>query len=375
MSVRNQHFATIDGLRGVAILLVCIYHYGLTYARDGVFGGMLVASWLQMGWMGVDLFFVISGFLITSILLETREDTHYFRNFIVRRTLRIWPLYYLSLFFLIVVAPAVLQPVPDDLLRLSDKQWWFWTYTANWLFALEGGFNQTPCGYYWSLAVEEQFYLLWPLVVWKTPEPRLRGVCVAMFAGSLGLRLALAARGVPEGSLYTMTFTHIEAVAGGALLALLARDPAWTARIVRWSTPLLLVGLASLLAVRGVDHSFKFWEPAMARYGLTAVALVGAALLIKAHLADGDSWFKRALRTAPMVATGRYSYALYMAHVPVGVQFEKLGAGWLEAAASTAQYDLRFACVSGGALLASWLLAMASWHVFEKHVLKLKRYF
>jgi peptidoglycan/LPS O-acetylase OafA/YrhL len=375
MSVRNQHFTTIDGLRGVAILLVCFFHYGLTYAGNGIYGNTLVASGLQVGWMGVDLFFVVSGFLITSILLETRGEPRYFGNFIARRTLRIWPLYYLSLFVLIVVAPRVLHPVPADLAVLADKQVWFWTYAANWLFASEGGFNQTPSGYYWSLAVEEQFYLLWPLVVWKTAETSLRWVCVGMIAGSLILRLVLLQYGVPESSVYTITFTHLEAVAGGSLLALLVRDPLWTARVVRWSTAALLIGVAGLLLVRSFDHSFKFWERGMAHYGLTCVALVSAALLVKAHIGAGDSWFRRALRSRPIVATGRYSYALYIAHVPVGVQLDKMGSKWLDAASTAAQYDFRFTCVSGAALGISWLVAMLSWHLFERHVLKLKRYF
>ena len=375
MSVRNQHFLQIDGLRGIAVLLVTIYHLGLTYHGDGVFSNVVIASILQMGWMGVDLFFVISGFLITSILLETRHEPHYFRNFIMRRTLRIWPLYYAWLLLLIVIAPAILSPVPEELQRLADKQAWFWAYGANWLFALEGGFNLTPCGYFWSLAVEEQFYLLWPLVIRYTPEGRLPVVCSAMLLGSLGLRLLLAALGVGESSLYTITFTHLDSIAAGSLLAVLARQPRWLERVKGASTPLLLGGLAALLLVRNFDSSFKFWEPAMARYGLACVALVGAMLLVKAHFNSRSTWYRGLLSTRALVATGRYSYALYLTHVPVGVQIEKMTSHWLANAVSTADYDLRYALQAGGALLLSWLLSMMSWHLFEKHILKLKRYF
>lgn len=375
MNVRNQHFSQIDGLRGIAVLLVAFYHLGLSYEGAGLFSNTLIASLLQMGWMGVDLFFVISGFLITSILIETRAEPHYFRNFIMRRTLRIWPLYYAWLLLLIVIAPAVLSPVPDELQRLAAKQAWFWAYAANWLFALEGGFNSTPCGYFWSLAVEEQFYLLWPLVIRYSPERRLPVVCSAMLAGSLGLRLLLAAAGVGESSLYTITFTHLDSIAAGSLLATLARDERSLARLKRASTGLLVTGFAALLAVRHFDGSFKFWEPAMARYGLTCVALVGAMLLVKAHFTNEASWYTRLLSTRALVSTGRYSYALYLTHVPVGVQIEKLTSHWLASAASTAAYDLRYAAQAAAALALSWILSMMSWHLFEKHILKLKRHF
>ena len=315
MSIRNQHFVHIDGLRGLAILLVVIYHYGLDYRGAGLFSHMTVKSLLQMGWMGVDLFFVISGFLITSILLDTRDRPGYLKNFIMRRFLRIWPLYYLNLVVLIVVAPRFM-PSPE-LTSVVDKQAWFWSYGANWLFALEGGFNSTACGYFWSLAVEEQFYVFWPLVVWKLSESRLSVVCVGMLLGSAALRLVLASQGVPSASLYTITFTHLDSVAAGTVICMIARDPHCREIAVRYSTTILLLALTALVLVRWHDGSFKAWGSAMSRSGYTLVALAGAMLLVKAHFIARLSLYKRLLGMPFMVLTGRYSYALYLVHVPL----------------------------------------------------------
>src|SRR4029079_16654625 len=111
----------------------------------------------QAGWMGVDLFFVLSGFLITNILIEKRSTQHYFRNFIARRTLRIWPLYYVSLLVLLVLLPLAMSTVPEALRSMQDKQGWSWLSAANWVFARDRVFGLPSGGFFWSLAVEEQF--------------------------------------------------------------------------------------------------------------------------------------------------------------------------------------------------------------------------
>src|SRR5262249_21241494 len=109
----RAHYVQLDGLRGLAILMVMVYHFCLTIPGLQAQHVGLPLQLAQAGWMGVDLFFVLSGFLITNILIETRSTRHYFRNFIARRTLRIWPLYYLNLLVFFVVLPLVVQTLPD----------------------------------------------------------------------------------------------------------------------------------------------------------------------------------------------------------------------------------------------------------------------
>ena len=190
-NMTRTHFLPLDGLRGLAILLVMLYHFCLPHRSfHGREPGVLL-QFAQGGWMGVDLFFVLSGFLITGILLETRHQPHYFRNFLGRRFLRIWPLYYLSLLVLLVLIPMALSQASPELQGMRDKQAWFWLYAANWLFASEGGFTQTSGGYFWSLAVEEQFYLLWPFLVYALSERSLLRVSMALLALSLVARVVL----------------------------------------------------------------------------------------------------------------------------------------------------------------------------------------
>lgn len=371
----RAHYDALDGLRGLAIVSVMLYHFCLPHRS---FHGA-DAPWLlqaaQAGWLGVDLFFVLSGFLITGILLETRAHPHYFRNFLGRRFLRIWPLYYASLLVLLVLLPMVMPTVPPQLQGMQDKQIWFWLYAANWLFVQEGGFNNTSGAYFWSLAVEEQFYLVWPLVVyWLAPRTLLR-VSLAMLAGSLLLRLVLLRLGVPTGSLYPMTFTHLDGLAVGSFLAVAVRDPALMARVQRllpWIAGLALGGLA---VVRWSDGNLFFWSRAMTSAGYSLAALLFGALLVWALAGDARRGLRRVFTSAFLRQAGKYSYALYVIHVPVaGVAYPlvqrllaRLAPGW--------GYDLLFVASLAAAFGLSWGLAVLSWHLFEKRILGLKRYF
>lgn len=371
----RAHYVPLDGLRGLAILLVMLYHFCLPH-KD--FHGRKAGALLQLaqgGWMGVDLFFVLSGFLITGILLETRRRPHYFRNFLARRFLRIWPLYYASLLVLLIVMPMVLSKVPAELQGMRDKQAWFWLYGANWLFALEGGFTRTSGGYLWSLAVEEQFYLLWPFVVYALSERALLRVSLALLAVSLAARIVLVNLGVSTGALYTMTFTHLDGLAVGSSLAVCLRSPQLAARAMRWLPIAFVVGMFGLIAVRVADRDLFYWSKAMATFGYTFAAILFGALLL--WVLNGKRTFgvARFFSTAFMCQAGRYSYALYMLHVPVASVLFPLMARQLEHYKSIIGYDGVFIACGVGSFAISWLLAVASWHLFEKHVLALKRYF
>jgi len=150
----------LDGIRGLAILMVMLFHYGGNLERTNPIG-RLVGGLFSFGWSGVDLFFVLSGFLITGILLDSRNAENYFSSFYARRVLRIFPAYYVSLALLLLILPMLDPPLR---LSLPSDQWMYVFYAQNWvgIFDYPGRGLLTP---YWSLAVEEQFYLVWPLVV------------------------------------------------------------------------------------------------------------------------------------------------------------------------------------------------------------------
>jgi len=180
----------LDGLRGVAILLVLFLHFII---GQGVPAPSVLVDWwfigiVRAGWMGVDLFFVLSGFLITGILLDTKGSRHYFRQFYTRRVLRIFPLYYGSLVLFLILLPTLF---PDDqvLHDLHADAVWFWTYLYNVKVAAAGFTPSSALGHFWSLAVEEQFYLIWPIVVLCLGRRHLLGAFWAGVVGALLCRI------------------------------------------------------------------------------------------------------------------------------------------------------------------------------------------
>ncbi|WP_280153977.1 acyltransferase [Piscinibacter sp. XHJ-5] len=374
-SMTKAHYVPLDGLRGLAILLVVFYHLFLPHRSfHGQDSGVLLQM-AQMGWMGVDLFFVLSGFLITGILLETRAQPHYLRNFLGRRFLRIWPLYYLNLLALIVIIPMIMPSPPAELQGMQDKQGWFWLYAANWLFASEGGFGKTSGGYFWSLAVEEQFYLVWPLVVYALSERGLLRTSLALLGLSLISRIVLVHMGVSTGTLYTMTFTHLDGLAVGSCLAICARSPQLSARLVRMVPVAAALAALALVAIRLADRDFFFWSRQMATYGYTCIAILSGALLVQVLRSERSSWLSRLFTNRFMASCGKYSYALYLVHVPVAGLLFPLSMRALKRFEPTLGYNGMFIVFLMTAFALSWGLSVASWYLFEKRILALKRYF
>ena len=172
-AVSAVHLSGLDGLRGLAIALVLVHSLTM-FVHPVSAGGQLYHAALAFGWSGVQLFFVLSGFLITGILLDTRPTPHYFRNFYIRRALRIFPLYYVTLAVAFIVLPA-LDRMPQVYAGDYPHQAFLWLYLSNWRHDIGGGFS-----HYWSLALEEQFYLVWPLVVFFCSRPTLLKICIGL---------------------------------------------------------------------------------------------------------------------------------------------------------------------------------------------------
>lgn len=375
VDIASGHVPQLDGLRGLAILLVIVYHFALMHTGFRASDPGFFLQVAQIGWMGVDLFFVLSGFLITGILSTARTQPHYFRNFLGRRFLRIWPLYYLSLLVLFVVAPLALHTVPAELQGMQAKQAWFWLYATNWLFALEGGFSQTSGGYFWSLAVEEQFYVVWPFVVYALTGRTLLRVSIGLLVVSLISRLVLSAYGVGTGTLYNMTFTHLDGLALGSALSICLRSPELTARVTRALPLAVLTALVGLVVARLADHHFFFWGRHMAMYGYTLVAVLFGALLVRVARGAPTQGVNRLLTTRFMTLCGKYSYALYLVHIPVATALFPFVRRVLRNHLPQIGYDGAFLVAAFVAFAASWMLATASWFLIEKRILTLKRYF
>ena len=366
----GAHHPALDGLRGVAVLMVLAFHFLHIDGEGGAVERTLLSA-SRAGWAGVDLFFVLSGFLITGILLDAREGQGYFRVFYARRVLRIFPLYYAYLAVLFLVVPLLLPSLDVK----PGTQGWLWTYLGNVLFAREGGFEASPyTAHFWSLAVEEQFYLFWPLLVWVLPRRRLALACVALVGLAFALRFGIHRTTFNATAAYVLTPARVDALAMGALVAIAAREPGWWPP-VRRSAPWVLAASAAAVAAVWVEQGGIFGgDPVVQVWAFGPLAAAFAAVLVLAVDAAPRSLLSRALVRPGLTGAGKYSYGLYVLHYPIFLALEAAGITSLAMAAALGSRIAgmaAFAAVAGAATLAAALL---SWHLLEKPFLALKRF-
>jgi peptidoglycan/LPS O-acetylase OafA/YrhL len=338
---------------------------------------------LSFGSFGVDLFFVLSGFLITSILLSTKGSParDYFWSFYARRVLRIFPLYFLAvaLFFYIDLP---YQHNHGHILQVTNSdQVWYWTYLMNWRDA--AGHIIDPLIHFWSLGIEEQFYLIWPVVVFFCAIRYFPILCIGLGAVSLASRVILSSHTfmapelLPE-FIHRSTATRLDTLAIGALISALVLNQDWTRR-VRSQIKLIAPGALGAYLVIWVAEQQGISFPAIT-FGYLAIALVfGCAVLICVTDQGSNHRLCRIARWGALRSFGRYSYAIYVIHVCVKrclrpiltVVAQRL---WLPHAA-TIPPVLFAVFVLAINLGASYLLAVVSWHIFEKYFLRLKKFF
>jgi peptidoglycan/LPS O-acetylase OafA/YrhL len=174
----GKYVPALDGIRGLAILAVLVTHSVPRLPATGL--GYWCNQLIELGTFGVDLFFVLSGFLITGILLDSKDAPNYFRNFYARRFLRLFPVYYLYLIFIALLLPAIHRAIHTHMPDFGGNWWWFLLYSCN--LKPDHAANDAYLGHFWSLAVEEQFYLVWPAVVLLLSRRRLTYFCICAIA-------------------------------------------------------------------------------------------------------------------------------------------------------------------------------------------------
>jgi peptidoglycan/LPS O-acetylase OafA/YrhL len=371
----GAHVPVLDGLRGLAILLV-LFRHTVRYMGPDNLVDQAVSSLMNIGWAGVDLFFVLSGFLITGILYDSKGGQHYFRNFYIRRALRIFPLYYGFLALLFLVLPQFYEYHGGRFGTLLENQHWYWTYMVN-VLASVASTSSTPLNttHLWSLAVEEQFYIVWPAVVLLCTRRVLVAVCAWMVVASLAVRMALIyADGGGNDAAYMLMPARMDTLALGALLALLARDSGGLPRLMRWARwgAVLSGGIIALLI--GANLGLKQYDVTTQTVGYTGIAVLATCVLALVLDARPGSRTYRAFDQGWLRALGKYSYAIYLFHYPLLNYFRYVyrmrEVPELLGSAIPAQFALTLT-VS----VASFVLAWLSWHLYEKHFLKLKRFF
>jgi peptidoglycan/LPS O-acetylase OafA/YrhL len=371
----SPRLKTLDGLRGLAICSVILFHANIGFdVHDSKVAWLSAVA--RCGWIGVDLFFVLSGFLITGILLDTRHSKRYLTTFFARRMLRIFPLYYSTLFAVFIVLPWFVPPASDRMMFLYKHQAWFWTYFSNIGYVVEqkafGNADWLWLDHFWSLALEEQFYVIWPFVVWKLSARRIVQICCLMICGSLFLRTGLSMYGLRASALYFPTPCRLDGLASGAIAAVLLRFPAGT-RLTRRLKELCFLSTAVLLTICIFRGGLLFDDHICLTIGLTALAVAGAGLITWA--ATSSSGRAVQFLEHPILGFfGKYSYGMYVLHhLLIPVIFYWLPAGVL----------VRYTGSAFGAAIATTLLTfllsvsagLLSWHLLEKHCLKWKSRF
>lgn len=321
---------------------------------------------MAAGWTGVDLFFVLSGFLITGILIDTRDRTGRARTFYFRRCLRILPLYYSAVFTGFFLVPMLHIGWLSDI--YPSRRGWisYLLYVQNWWMPLKEP-THILFGQFWSLGVEEQFYLFWPFCVWRIPSRYLARVCAAVMAVVLALRILVVPGHAGSQVILMNTIMRMDSLLCGALCAIIVRNKKWYATVWRW------VPWCAAFTVAGMVYIYKgppkADQPYIQTIGFTLLALGYGTLILGAYRGQQTgSRLAHGLSVAPLRMFGKYSYGMYVYHTFVLAFAEKAceryswyGRDVLPATAF---------CIAFVA--ATFLVAAVSYELFEKRFLRLK---
>jgi peptidoglycan/LPS O-acetylase OafA/YrhL len=358
---KNTHIPALDGIRGIAMLTVILYHFFLfPYAA----------------WYSIDSFFVLSGFLITGILVDTKASKNYFKNYIARRMLRILPLYYGVLIVAFVIIPLVVNK--SSLAPYSiyyQNQTSFWTYLQNWFLLLKEPQLKGSGRIFlhlWSLAVEEQFYIVWPLLVLIFNIKNLVRVIIAIIVCSVTLKCYLFFAGYAWQYTYFNTFCRLDALCIGALIAIAVRNKTMAAKLEK-IVPyifkiLLIVVLTAIALVRPTAPKDQFLEP----FGTTVVAVFFASLILYCMSSHKNNLIKRVLELRIFLFFGRYSYSMYIFHVPILALLRPAIFQYLQKHIS---HSIAFMAANLICFISVIAISQFTWYLIEKPALKLKRFF
>lgn len=339
-----------DGLRGIAIFAVVLYH---CHPR---FQGTFLEPFIAWGWCGVSLFFVLSGFLITGIILDASASSHFYKAFFARRFLRIWPVYWLLLFLFYGFFPLVFRGPRTMFHEIAAAPWIFLLlFVQNlWHVSLPGAIGPT-----WSLAIEQQFYVFWTPIARRLPSRWLIPMATLMLATSPLARYFYGDRFTP-----THTLTHLDGLAVGSLIAITLRVTSWSPTAWKWISRAALATGASGVALM-LHHGSAFTDTLL---GIGFGGMLIAALLGQA--APRRSLYLRTLTWEPLLFIGKISYGLYVTHILV---FSVIG-GYVDLPLDRFGIPGNIAVIFIR-LAASIGFATLMWYRFEKPVLSLKRYF
>ncbi|MGH9443116.1 MAG: acyltransferase family protein [Thermoanaerobaculia bacterium] len=364
-SSRKIHLPALNGLRGIAILSVLVVHFaGVDPTVSGGLESDVPFLDLLAFVLGTPVFFVLSGFLLTGILIRARGKPHYFRNFYARRSLRIFPLYFAVLVVLFLVAPGWGRS-----LGASSSPRWLWVFLENVELARKNSWTFGFLNHFWSLSVEEQYYLVWPFLVLAVPPKRLLPVCVGLAGFALVLRFAITVGWTHLVGAYVLMPCQLDSLCAGGALAVVVHEG--NADRLRRAARIAVGAALAAYFLLGWYRLPWLSRPKIVGKPFLASLLCGGVLL----LAIGETgFFRRVFGSGPLTFFGRYSYGLYAFHFPLLPFLVR----WFPAAriggavGSPVGGVAIFVALSTAVCL---VLSIASYELYEKRFLRLKSRF
>jgi peptidoglycan/LPS O-acetylase OafA/YrhL len=363
-AVVTGRICELDGVRGFAILMVLTWHYvqgQIPHDSGTVF--TVVKQALGSTWSGVDLFFVLSGFLIAGILMDNKGRDHYFRTFYIRRACRIFPLYYLNLaLFTVLAAMALYQAAPlARLLQVTAvPEWSYWVFAQNIFMGEYNSFGPEWLSVTWSLAIEEQFYLLLPLIVFIVPVPRLPYVFLFFIMTAVFLRATQ-----PGFSAYINMPWRADSLMAGALLAYLVRTPGFINPVTTRYGRRAVYGVFGVLLLGALLTNVSTQRPFHLTITYLWLAVMYAALIL-ILLINREGWLAALFRNRMLMWLGNISYAVYLIHQTVSLFLH----GLLRGSAPVVTV-WQGAMVTVLALVVTLALARLSYTVMERRFIRL----
>lgn len=373
-SILRGYMPVLNGYRGIAILLVFLSHcISQAGGQQLEFADSFYKKLIGLGWCGVDAFFVLSGFLITGILLDTRDQPNFFANFYARRMLRIFPVYYVFLsIFLGVISPLIRSYEYKN--TLDSAQIWYWFHLENWKWIFQGVTDNGPIVHFWSLALEEQFYLVYPALIYILPRRLLSWLLGIVILSALLFRSWLL---LTHPLIFNLTDTiyinplcRVDTLAIGSLIAVWMRSKQMIPRLL-WISPIVMI-------VSGISLSIIFitqgdldpLNPVVQSVGFSLVAIFLSSLLILSVTQPQDSPLVQVLSWSPLKGLGTISYGFYVYHFPLCLMLCNRIYLYIGKSFILGHLASVFFC---GVL--TLVVSLLSWYCLEQPILSLKTYF
>lgn len=313
------YFPSLDGLRFFAFLAVFLHHVFINTSSSNPFLNSILVIFQKNGWVGVDLFFVLSGFLITLLLLEERKiyKKISLKNFWIRRSLRIWPLYFLALIIGFLLIPFLLNQFKDEQLlnELKNQFWFYFLFLGNWEAVNSGYSNFRYITHLWTISLEEQFYIFWPLLLihFKTFR-KLLFFCLVLISSSILIRLVLSLSNIEHPGIYINTFARMDTLTIGALLAIFY---SYKKSIINFlhifcTLPIQIIALTTLGFFL---YKFYFFNPYLNTNVVFGYSIIAIFMFYFTLSALKNSAYTSFLKFKPFVYLGKISYGLYIWHI------------------------------------------------------------